>query len=242
MLGLRVILVACEGLGMYWKIGMVGSDYFEEEQRKEIRIFIPIILFWLFGEKKNHPESVIWHCFWVAPWQQARVNKYFVADGLWHTYVIFLHQNRGKENLSWTKKAFLKIRLVKLGKLKNIHQKQSGKSFRNSLCKCLPSTWVWILSLGRSVKALMISRTFFWPFFPPEYPHSPTGFVWGLHKQGRDCCKGLFLESEVLMYKPGAVGSTLLLAGPLPVITSKCLLEEKPNKSSCWDFFSLSGH
>lgn len=59
MLWLGVMLAACGGLGMYWKIGMVGSDSFEEEQRKEIRIFIPIILFWLFGGKNppwmSHP-------------------------------------------------------------------------------------------------------------------------------------------------------------------------------------------
>lgn len=45
MLGLGVTLAACGGLGMYRKIGKVGSDSFEEEQRKEIIIFIPIILF-----------------------------------------------------------------------------------------------------------------------------------------------------------------------------------------------------
>lgn len=70
-------------------------------------------------------------------------------------------------------------------------------------------------------------------FFRPESLHSPTGCIWDLHKQGRDCCKGLFWASEVLMDKPGAAGSTLLLAGPLPVTFCKCVLEEKPNKWSC---------
>lgn len=56
-MGLGVILAACEGLGMYQKIGMVDCDSFEEEQRKEVRIFIPIILFWWFGGKKSTPNE-----------------------------------------------------------------------------------------------------------------------------------------------------------------------------------------
>lgn len=85
MLGLGVILAACGGLGMYWKIGMVGSDSFEEEQRKEIRIFIPIILFWLFGGKKstlNESSTII---FEYHHDKQGRVNKDFVTDKLWQT-------------------------------------------------------------------------------------------------------------------------------------------------------------
>lgn len=76
--------------------------------------------------------------------------------------------------------------------------------------------------------------------FPPESPYSPTGFIWGIPKQGRDCCERLFWASEVLMGKHGAAGSTLL-AGPLPVTTCKCVLEVKPNKWSCWDSSAFLG-
>lgn len=46
-----------------------------------------------------------------------------------------------------------------------------------------------------------------------------------------DCCKGLLWASKVLVDKAGAAGKPLLLAGPLPVTTCKCVLEK--HKWSC---------
>lgn len=48
-LGLGVTLRACGGLEMRGKVGIVGSDSSEEEQRKEIRNCIPV-----------NPGLIIW--------------------------------------------------------------------------------------------------------------------------------------------------------------------------------------
>lgn len=91
MLELGVILTAYEGLGMYQKAGTVGSDSFEEGQRKDIKNYIPVNFVLIVWGKKQQP--------WNEPsnmtfkYHQARVNMHFVMNKLWQMYLISLHNN-----------------------------------------------------------------------------------------------------------------------------------------------------